>query len=335
MDADTDNDGLTFLSKLIDMAASIPRMYRDAPVDSEMHKTEKKELARQNMFDSMDLKSTGVVTFDEWNKFSIEHILAKMAALEPHRIRDHDNLEQFKTFLKAALAVGSTENNEFYWFLLELFTKHNNDKDGNVTLSDFLHACLPISCQAKLRTFEQKFCLHTIRIYHCKQIVMHAEQEQIDEECYLHVVLQSSIVQNMDTEVQIASSTHVGSYGTLQVSSNLHVTLPKPVKGDQPLQTGRESWSRETSVKSNLPSSGRVNFSPYLMHCEVQSVQTQKLIRVKFVVASVTDVYNLHEKPKEELEVSDLVNNKHTNTGTQSLKVKSEETATHQLLHHA
>jgi hypothetical protein len=65
MDADTDNDGQNFLSKLIDMAGPIPRMNRNAPVDSELHKTEKKELARQHMFDSMDLKSTVVVTFDE------------------------------------------------------------------------------------------------------------------------------------------------------------------------------------------------------------------------------------------------------------------------------
>merc|ERR1719318_1367166 len=59
------------------------------------------------MFDSMDLKSTGVITFDEWFKFSMEHILAKTATLDPHPILDHGNLEQF------------------------------NDKDGIVTMSDF------------------------------------------------------------------------------------------------------------------------------------------------------------------------------------------------------
>merc|ERR1712234_37319 len=31
------------------------------------------------MFDSMDLKSTGVITFDEWLKFCREHIAAKTA----------------------------------------------------------------------------------------------------------------------------------------------------------------------------------------------------------------------------------------------------------------
>jgi hypothetical protein len=72
VDADTNKDGLVSkasFSKLIDMAASIPRMYSYAPVDSELFKTEEeKELARQKMFDSMELKNTGVITFDEWGK---------------------------------------------------------------------------------------------------------------------------------------------------------------------------------------------------------------------------------------------------------------------------
>jgi len=141
VDADTNKDGLVSkasFSKLIDMAASIPRMYGYAPIDSELYKTDQeKELARQKMFDSMDLKSTGVITFDEWFKFSMEHILAKTATLDPHPILDHGNMEQFKTFLTAALTVGSPENNELYWYLLELFTEHDSDKDGIVIMSDF------------------------------------------------------------------------------------------------------------------------------------------------------------------------------------------------------
>jgi Ca2+-binding EF-hand superfamily protein len=126
------------MSKLIDMAASIPRMYGYAPVDSELYKTEQeKEQARTKMFDSMDLKSTGMITFDEWYKFSMEHILAKTATLDPHPILDHGNMEQFKTFLKAALTIGSPENNELYWFLLELFTEYDTNKNGIVTMSDF------------------------------------------------------------------------------------------------------------------------------------------------------------------------------------------------------
>merc|ERR1711940_309573 len=64
VDADTNKDGLdskSSFSKLIDKAVYIPRMYGCAPIYSELYKTEQeKELARQENFDSMDLKSTGV-----------------------------------------------------------------------------------------------------------------------------------------------------------------------------------------------------------------------------------------------------------------------------------
>ena len=46
-------------------------------------------------------------------------------------------MEQFKTFLKAALTVATPENHELYWFLLELFSKRDSDKDWIVTVNDF------------------------------------------------------------------------------------------------------------------------------------------------------------------------------------------------------
>ena len=55
----------------------------------------------------------------------MEHILANTATLDPHIILVHGILEQFKTFLKAGLTVGSPENNELYWYLLGLFTEHS------------------------------------------------------------------------------------------------------------------------------------------------------------------------------------------------------------------
>merc|ERR1712243_249691 len=64
VDADTNRDGLfskASFSKLVDAAASMPRAYGYAPADSDLYKTgEEKDAARQKMFDSMDLKSTGV-----------------------------------------------------------------------------------------------------------------------------------------------------------------------------------------------------------------------------------------------------------------------------------
>ena len=66
--ADTNNDGLVSrasFSKLVDTTASIPWLYGYAPMDTELYKTvEEKELARQKMFKSMDLKGTGVITAD-------------------------------------------------------------------------------------------------------------------------------------------------------------------------------------------------------------------------------------------------------------------------------
>merc|ERR1712055_288497 len=141
VDVDTNRDGLVSkgsFSKLIDMAASIPRKYGYAPMDAELYKTEvEKEQARQKMFDSMDLKGTGVITVDEWLKFCMEHIIVKTATLAAHPILDHGNLEQFTAFVKAAVVPGNTENTELYWFLLELFTEADPDRDGIVMLGDF------------------------------------------------------------------------------------------------------------------------------------------------------------------------------------------------------
>merc|ERR1712033_99539 len=122
VDADTNRDGLVSkasFSKLIDAAASMPRAYGYAPADSDLYKTEEdKDAARQEMFDSMDLKSTGVITFDEWLKFCREHIAAKTATMEPHPIIDHGSVE-------------------LYWYMLEIFTDHDSDMDGIIKMAEF------------------------------------------------------------------------------------------------------------------------------------------------------------------------------------------------------
>merc|ERR1712029_406465 len=142
VDADTNKDGLvskSSFSKLIDAAASLPRAYGYAPEDSELYKSEaEKDAARQKMFDSMDLKSTGVITFDEWLKFCQEHIAAKTATMDPHPIIDHGNVDQFKNFIKAAVTNSSSaEGVELYWYMLEIFTDHDTDKDGIIKMTEF------------------------------------------------------------------------------------------------------------------------------------------------------------------------------------------------------
>merc|ERR1712131_8876 len=142
VDADTNKDGLvskSSFSKLIDAAASLPRAYGYAPKDSELYKTEaEKDAARQKMFDSMDLKSTGVITFDEWLKFCREHIAAKTATMDPHPIIDHGRVEEYKKFIRAAIGnSSSSEAVELYWYMLEIFTEQDGDKDGIVKLAEF------------------------------------------------------------------------------------------------------------------------------------------------------------------------------------------------------
>merc|ERR1712112_271699 len=140
VDADTNKDGLVSkasFSKLIDAAASMPRVYGYAPADADLYKTEaEKDAARQKMFDSMDLKSTGVITFDEWLKFCREHIAAKTATMDPHPIIDQGSVEEYKKFIQTAINKSdSAEAMELYWYMLEIFTDHDADKDGIIKMA--------------------------------------------------------------------------------------------------------------------------------------------------------------------------------------------------------
>ena len=122
-DIDTNKDGLVSresFSKLVDMAASIPRMYGYVPTDVELYKTEdEKEQARRKTFDFMDFKGTDVITVDEWFKFCVEHIIAKAATFAAHPILDH-----------------GSDHTEMYWFLLELFTESDLNENGIVIITN-------------------------------------------------------------------------------------------------------------------------------------------------------------------------------------------------------
>jgi len=117
----------------------MPRAYGYAPSDSDLWKNQQdKDASRQKMFDSMDLKATGVITFDEWLKFCNEHILAKTKTMEAHPMIDSGDAGQYKTFVKAALGkVAGPQHVELYWYMLEIFTDHDTDKDGIIKQAEF------------------------------------------------------------------------------------------------------------------------------------------------------------------------------------------------------
>merc|ERR1712145_38355 len=142
VDADTNRDGLVSkvsFSKLIDEAATMPRAYGFAPADADLYKTEaEKDAARQKMFDSMDLKSTGVITFNEWLNFCREHIAAKTATMDPHPIIDQGTVDEYKKFIQTAINKSdSSEAVELYWYMLEIFTEHDQEKDGIIKMAEF------------------------------------------------------------------------------------------------------------------------------------------------------------------------------------------------------
>merc|ERR1712198_651052 len=141
VDADTNRDGLVSknsVSKLIDAAASMPRAYGYAPTDSDLYKSEEeKDAARQKMFDSMDLKATGVITFDEWLEFCREHIAAKTATMDPHPIIDQGSVDEYKKFIETAINKSdSSEAVELYWYMVEMFTEHDLQKEGFVKMEN-------------------------------------------------------------------------------------------------------------------------------------------------------------------------------------------------------
>merc|ERR1712234_18023 len=160
VDADTNKDGLVSkasFSKLIDAAATMPRAYGYAPADEELYKTDaEKDAARQKMFDSMDLKSTGVITFDEWLKFCREHIAAKTATMDPHPIIDQGSVDEYKKFIKAAIDNSSSaEALELYWYMVEIFTEHDLQKEGFVKMENFasmMHEFLATPVKHGLKT---------------------------------------------------------------------------------------------------------------------------------------------------------------------------------------
>merc|ERR1712113_253571 len=160
VDADTNRDGLVSkasFSKLIDAAASMPRAYGYAPADSDLYKTgEDKEAARQKMFDSMDLKATGVIPFDEWLKFCREHIAAKTATMDPHPIIDQGSVDEYKKFIQTAINKSdSSKAVELYWYMVEMFTEHDLQKEGFVKMENFasmMHEFLATPVKHGLKT---------------------------------------------------------------------------------------------------------------------------------------------------------------------------------------
>ena len=58
--------------------------------------------------------------------------------MEAHPMIDSGDAGQYKTFIKAALGkVAGPQHVELYWYMLEIFTDHDTDKDGIIKKTEF------------------------------------------------------------------------------------------------------------------------------------------------------------------------------------------------------
>merc|ERR1712126_630463 len=59
--------------------------------------------------------------------------------MDPHPIIDHGSVDDYKKFIKAAMASPTCpEHVELYWYMLEIFTDHDSDKNGIIKMTEFL-----------------------------------------------------------------------------------------------------------------------------------------------------------------------------------------------------
>merc|ERR1712114_133715 len=84
------------------------------------------------MFVDADTNYDGLVSRDS---FSI--LIDKTATIAPHPILDHGNKAEYLEFIKKASTTSNLENLELYWFLVEIFTDEDSNKDGLITKRAF------------------------------------------------------------------------------------------------------------------------------------------------------------------------------------------------------
>jgi len=83
-----------------------------------------------------------------------EHIAAKTATMDPHPIIDQGSVDEYKKFIKEGITNSSSaEAVELYWYMLEIFTDHDTDKDGIIKLEEFsamMKECLAVPLKHEL-----------------------------------------------------------------------------------------------------------------------------------------------------------------------------------------
>lgn len=141
--ADRDFDGLVRsddFDLMVEMAGAVPRKFAFAPTSVESFATDDQRIAyRKKAFEKINASTTGAITFDEWLKYSYQHICEMTATLDEAKAdTGMNNKERFKDWcVKASRDRRSPEYKELYDLLLSTFVSADQDVDGLVNVREF------------------------------------------------------------------------------------------------------------------------------------------------------------------------------------------------------
>jgi len=149
--ADSDQKGsVTFeqFDHLVELSANAPRALDLAPPTEQMFKSAgERRAARKKLFDSMDSDRGGTISFDEYLKYTINHIAEKVrskAAEEPAFATPkwQTAASAFAPWVRKAIEKPrSDERRELYTFLSDCFMDADADRDGFVNSEEFDFLC--------------------------------------------------------------------------------------------------------------------------------------------------------------------------------------------------
>lgn len=126
---------------LIEEAAALPRKYGFAPTSSQMFKTvQDRKAARERQFKEIDKDQNGTITLDEWVLYAENHVFSKASSLPKDYLSGSANdvsKDEFVTFIKKAVNKGTPEYKQLYFFLLQVFSIGDTDRDGRIEPSEF------------------------------------------------------------------------------------------------------------------------------------------------------------------------------------------------------
>lgn len=149
--ADTDQKGsVNFdqFDRLVELSALAPRSLGLAPPSEEMFRSDgERRASRKKLFNSMDSDFGGTISFDEYLKYTVDHIQQKvMSAQAGEAVFATPGWQTvasaFAPWVRAAVEkLRSKERQELYTFLSDCFMDADADRDGFVSSEEFDFLC--------------------------------------------------------------------------------------------------------------------------------------------------------------------------------------------------